>query len=192
MSEAAIRYKFRPRLPKKQKDIIVQKLIPMPHNSNQVIVMDSDSRGSIWDVKHRKYLRSLPNFSGIVANDGKIGIHSPNKGGLHIVDMKTGANVKTLIGYVAEGVNDVQAEFTPNGKHILYYHNGHQTLRLFRVSDGGQDGSLLTVVLFDEQVHPEILKNVAVLPSRKYLAEHLEIPMEDLETDESLDLRNLA
>lgn len=50
--------------------------------------------------------------------------------------MKTGAIVKTLIGYVAEGVNDVQAEFTPTGKHILYYHNGHQTLRIFRVSDG--------------------------------------------------------
>lgn len=43
--EGNIRYKFRPRLPKKQKDIIVQRLIPIPHNSHQVIVMDSDSRG---------------------------------------------------------------------------------------------------------------------------------------------------
>lgn len=40
--------------------------------------------GSVWDVKHRKFLRSLQTFSGIVANDGKLGIHAPNKGGLHV------------------------------------------------------------------------------------------------------------
>ena len=55
--------------------------------------------------------------------------------------MKTGAIVRTLIGYVAEGVNDVKAEFTPTGKHVLYYHNGHQTLRAFRVSDGALIGT---------------------------------------------------
>ena len=56
--------------------------------------------------------------------------------------MKTGATARTLIGYVAEGVNDVRAEFTPTGKHVLYYHNGYQTLRAFRVSDGKLIGTL--------------------------------------------------
>ena len=43
--------------------------------------------------------------------------------------MKSGNTLKTLIGAVAEGVNDVTATFTPNGAHVLYYHNGHKTLR---------------------------------------------------------------
>lgn len=50
--------------------------------------------------------------------------------------MKSGSIIRTLIGKVAEGINDVEACFTPNGLHVLYYHSGHQTLRAFRVSDG--------------------------------------------------------
>lgn len=50
--------------------------------------------------------------------------------------MKTGGVMRTLIGQVAEGVNDVKAMFTSTGEHVLYYHSGHQTLRAFRVADG--------------------------------------------------------
>ncbi|KAH7668241.1 Protein T05C3.2, partial [Aphelenchoides avenae] len=133
--------------------------------------------------------------------------------------MKNGSTLKTLIGTVAEGVNDVQARFTPTGEHVLYYNNGHQTLRAFRVADGqligtfrphaqittwtcdhkgekivigGQDGSLLTSVIYDAKVKPEIQKTLALLPTRRYLAEHLGIPQEELDKDENLDLRNLA
>ncbi|KAE9547865.1 hypothetical protein FO519_008926, partial [Halicephalobus sp. NKZ332] len=212
--EKIIKHKWR-----QKKDVIVHRLIPMPHNSNQLIVMDGESRGSVWDVRHLKLLRMLPTFSGIITEDGKLGLYAPNKGGLHIIDMKTGAIVRTLIGYVAEGVNDVKAEFTPTGKHVLYYHNGHQTLRAFRVSDGtlvgtfrphaqittwasdvkgekivigGQDGSLLTVMLIDLQTNPDGIHSLGCLPSRRYLAQHLGIPPEDLDNEENLDIRNLG
>ena len=46
--------------------------------------------------------------------------------------MKTGGVIRTLIGgNVTEGVNDVMANFTPNGQHVLYYHSGHKTLRFY-------------------------------------------------------------
>ena len=78
--------KFRPRLVKNQKkDVIVHRLIPMPHNANQLVVMDGENRGSIWDVRHVKLLRSLPTFGGIITEDGKLGLHAPNKGGLHVI-----------------------------------------------------------------------------------------------------------
>lgn len=50
--------------------------------------------------------------------------------------MKNGSIIRTLIGQVTEGINDVEARFTPSGLHVLYYHSGHQTLRAFRVFDG--------------------------------------------------------
>ena len=48
---------------------------------------------------------------------------------LQIIDMKTAGRIRTLIGNVTEGVNDVVANFTTNGQHVLYYHSGHKTLR---------------------------------------------------------------
>lgn len=54
--------------------------------------------------------------------------------------MKSGATLRTLIGAVAEGVNDVITAFTPNSLHVLYYHNGHKTLRLDK---GGRKKFLL-------------------------------------------------
>uniref|UniRef100_A0A915AEI7 WD_REPEATS_REGION domain-containing protein n=1 Tax=Parascaris univalens TaxID=6257 RepID=A0A915AEI7_PARUN len=212
-------HRFRPRLMRKQqKDVIVYRLIPMPHNSAQLIVMESASKGAIWDIKARKLIRTLPSFSGVLTSDGRLGLHAPNRGGLHIIDMKTGGVIKTLIGNVVEGVNDVQVAFTPTGQHVLYYHNGHKTLRAFRVSDGtlvgtlrphvqlkcwtcdsrgyalvigGQDGSLLTVILFDEMAQGDLLKTVAQLPSRRHLADYLHIPLSELQEEGCFDLRNL-
>lgn len=125
---------------------------------HQCVVMDGETRGAIWDVKNRKLVRNLPNFTGVCTEDGKLGLHAPNRGGLHvlnslffvnfmefslkIIDMKSGTIIRTLIGQVAEGVNDVQARFTPNGSHVLYYHSGHQTLRIFRVANGQLIGTL--------------------------------------------------
>lgn len=118
--------------------------------------------------------------------------------------MKNGQIVKTFIGQVAEGVNDVKAQFTKTGEHVLYYHSGQQTLRAHRMSDGllvgtfrphsrittwtsdesgqmivigGQDGSLLTSFLYDLKIYPDSQRNLAQLPSRRYLAEHLNIPV---------------
>uniref|UniRef100_A0A0M3JWN1 ANAPC4_WD40 domain-containing protein n=1 Tax=Anisakis simplex TaxID=6269 RepID=A0A0M3JWN1_ANISI len=182
-------------------------LVAMPNSSSRVIVMESASKGAIWDIKLVKLVRILPTFNGVVTSDGKLGLHAPNRGGLFIIDMRTGSIMRTLIGNVVEGVNDVKAEFTLTGQHVLYYHSGHRTLRAFRVSDGslvgtfrpharitswacdlrgyslvigGQDGSLLTTILFDEKTEKrDMLQVVAQLPSRRYLAEYLKIPVND-------------
>uniref|UniRef100_A0AC35FF30 Uncharacterized protein n=1 Tax=Panagrolaimus sp. PS1159 TaxID=55785 RepID=A0AC35FF30_9BILA len=78
--EKIVKHKWRPRLVKNQKkDVIVHRLIPMPHNANQLVVMDGENRGSIWDVRHLKLIRSLPTFGGDITEDGKLGLHAPNK-----------------------------------------------------------------------------------------------------------------
>ena len=46
--------------------------------------------------------------------------------------------VRTLIGKVAEGVFDVIAFFTPTNEHVIYYHKGKRTIRVFRTADGRQ------------------------------------------------------
>ncbi|KAI1720797.1 nuclear distribution protein nudF-2 [Ditylenchus destructor] len=218
VAEKVVRHKFRPRaMRKQQKDIIVLGLVPVMNSTHHCVVMDGESRGSIWDVKNKKLVRHLPNFTAVCTEDGKFGLHAPTRGGLHIVDLKNGALTKMLIGQVAEGVNDVQARFTPNGDHVLYYHNGQQTLRCFRVSDGQligtlrphaqittwgcngekvvigcQDGSLLTAILYDDTSQTGVQRALAALPSRRYLADHLGIGVDDLDNMDNLDLRNLG
>ena len=46
--------------------------------------MDGDARGCVWDIKNRKLLRILPNFNGVISNDGKLGLYAPTKGGLYV------------------------------------------------------------------------------------------------------------
>jgi NACHT domain- and WD repeat-containing protein len=46
--------------------------------------------------------------------------------------------VRTLIGKVAEGVFDVLTFFTPTNQHVVYYHKGKRTIRIFRTTDGRQ------------------------------------------------------
>ncbi|TKR88811.1 hypothetical protein L596_012996 [Steinernema carpocapsae] len=137
VSEGLIRHRFRPRQTKnKLKDVIVHRLIAHPSVAHHIIVMEGESKGSVWDTAQRRFLRSIGGFSGICSSDGKLGLHAPSKGGLHIIDLKTGNVLKMLIGNVTEGVHDVRASFTLDGRHVLYYHYGHRTLRAFRVSDG--------------------------------------------------------
>ncbi|CAI4228678.1 unnamed protein product [Auanema sp. JU1783] len=212
-------HKFRPKAPKRQKDVTIRMIKTVPHFSHQLIVLESDCKGAIWDALTRKFVRSLPEFSGNVSSDGKIGLYAPVKGGLFIIDMKTGGIIRTLIGNVMEGVNDVIATFNPSGCYVLYYHSGHKSLRVFRVSDGahigtlrphsaistwtfdssgsyliigGQDGSLLSVAILETVQKEDVLKKLAQLPSRRHLAEHLRIPFVEQVYDDVFDLRNLG
>ena len=50
--------------------------------------------------------------------------------------MKHGNVLKTLIPKVAEGIFNVIAKFNETDEYVLYYHSGHKTLRVFRVTDG--------------------------------------------------------
>lgn len=62
--------------------MIILKLIPF--SANCCIVMDAESHGTIWDVRARKMVRTLQNFSGVCTEDGKLGLHAPTRGGLHV------------------------------------------------------------------------------------------------------------
>ncbi|CAB3397348.1 unnamed protein product [Caenorhabditis bovis] len=217
--ERVQKMKFRPRQTKKQKDVLISKIIAMPHNNNQVIVMESDNKACVWDIRNRKFLRHLPQFNGIISSDGKTGLFAPAKGGLFVIDIKTGLTAKTLIGNVTEGVNDVTCSFTPNGQYVVYFHSGHKTLRVFRVLDsqligtfrphatitcwnydpkgnliivGAQDGSLLSLVLRDPLLKEETLINMAKLPCRRHLADYLHLPIPEESRIDIFDLHNLG
>ena len=76
---------YRPRITKKQtKDIVIRSLRAHPTNTNQLIIMDADTRGAIFDISTKKFVRLLPEFSGEITADGKLGIYAPAKGGLHV------------------------------------------------------------------------------------------------------------
>lgn len=59
-------------------------MLPVNSNPNHLILMDTENRGAVWDIKKRKIVRHLPNFTGVVSNDGKLGLNAPTKGGLHV------------------------------------------------------------------------------------------------------------
>lgn len=63
--------------------MIIIKLVP--YSTHYCIVMDAESRGTIWELKTRKIVRTLQNFSGIFTEDEKLGLHAPTRGGLHVI-----------------------------------------------------------------------------------------------------------
>ena len=75
-------------------------------------------------------------FLGCCTKNGQYGLFSPSKGGLDLLDLKHGNVLKTLIPKVAEGIFNVIAKFNETDEYVLYYHSGHKTLRVFRVTDG--------------------------------------------------------
>ena len=110
-------------------------LVAMPHDGNQIVVIDAD-KGNILDLKKKALLRSARRWNGCVTQNGKMGIFAPAWGGLQLIEIKHGKTVRTLIPKVAEGVFSVKVMFTKNDKHVVYYHSGHRTIRVFRVADG--------------------------------------------------------
>ncbi|WAQ94112.1 NWD2-like protein, partial [Mya arenaria] len=111
------------------------KLIPMPHDPNQVALIDED-KGNILDLKKKTLVRSVNRWNGQVTKTGKHGLYAPSRGGLEYIELKHGKTTKTLIPRIAEGVFNVDTIFSNNDRHVIYYHSGHRTLRVFRLSDG--------------------------------------------------------
>ncbi|XP_064648000.1 NACHT and WD repeat domain-containing protein 2-like [Lineus longissimus] len=112
-------------------------LVAMPDNANHVAIIDEE-KGNIWDIKKKTFLRSVMRWNGQCMSTGKIGLFAPNRGGLEMIELKHGKTKLTLLPKVAEGVFSVMTLFTKNDQHVLYYHSGHRTVRVFRVSDGKQ------------------------------------------------------
>lgn len=107
----------------------------MPHDTNQIVIIDEE-KGNILDLKKKTLVRSVMRWNGMAMKTGKSGLYAPNRGGLDLLDLKSGKTVRTLIPRVAEGVFSIDVMFTENDKHVVYYHSGHRTLRVFRISDG--------------------------------------------------------
>jgi WD40 repeat protein len=107
-------------------------------NGENLICIVDNEKASIINVRERKFLRSVFKWNGKLTTDDKYGLYAPTRGGLEILDLNDGSKVKTLIPKVAEGVFDIDTEITENDKHIIYYHSGKRTIRVFRIEDGKQ------------------------------------------------------
>ncbi|CAH1788936.1 unnamed protein product [Owenia fusiformis] len=110
-------------------------MVAMPHDPNQIAIIDNE-KGCIYDLKKKSITRQIQRWNGQCTANGKYGLYAPTRGGLELLELRHGKTVKVMIPKVAEGVHEVKVMFTRNDRHVLYYHTGHRTLRLFRVSDG--------------------------------------------------------
>lgn len=53
-------------------------LIPMPNKATQIAVIDAD-KGSIFDIKSKKLVRSIPKWGGMCTRDGRTGLYAPSR-----------------------------------------------------------------------------------------------------------------
>lgn len=83
-------------------------------------------------------MRSIARWNGVHSANGRYGLYAPDRGGLELLDLKTAATVQCLIPRIAEGVFSTISLFTGNDTHVVYYHSGRRSIRVFRVSDGKQ------------------------------------------------------
>ncbi|CAF3329325.1 unnamed protein product [Rotaria socialis] len=115
----------------------ITSMVTIPKQPYLIGLIDSE-KGIVMNVRDKKVHLTLPKWGGQISSDGKYGLYAPTRGGLDIFEFRTGKVVRTLIGKVAEGVFDVLAFFTPTNEHVVYYHKGKRTIRLFRAEDGKQ------------------------------------------------------
>ncbi|KAE9539917.1 hypothetical protein AGLY_005169 [Aphis glycines] len=109
-------------------------IVAMPHRANLVAVINPD-KGMLFDIRTKKFLKSVPKWGGFCTKDGKYGLYAPTRGGLELLELKKGSSVKTFIPRVAEGVFTVICMFNKTDEYVLYYHSGKKTLRVFRLTD---------------------------------------------------------
>ena len=166
-------------------------ILPMRDKPGQIVVIDQD-KGNIIDLSNKRFVRSIRNWCGQSDNSGRYGIYAPSKGGLDLLDLRTGNVKRQLIPKVAEGIFHVISKFNETNEYVLYYHSGRKTLRIFRVSDGKMvanyrvpsdlssiesttdgnnvalgmvDGSL-TVLTIADTLKPNMIDYLKALPSR--------------------------
>ncbi|CAF3996682.1 unnamed protein product, partial [Rotaria sp. Silwood1] len=112
-------------------------MVTIPKQPYLIGLIDSE-KGIVMNVRDKKVHLTLPKWGGQISSDGKYGLYAPTRGGLEIFDFRNGKVVRTLIGKIAEGVFDVMTFFTPTNEHVIYYHKGKRTIRVFRTEDGHQ------------------------------------------------------
>lgn len=84
------------------------------------------------------FVRSINRWNGVCSANGQLGLYAPDRGGLEVLDLKTGMTVHCLIPRIAEGVFSTISLFTGDDNYVVYYHSGRRSIRVFRVIDGKQ------------------------------------------------------
>ena len=98
-------------------------------------------------------MRSIKNWNGKFTSDDRYGLYAPTKGGLELLDLKNGSRVKVFIPKVFDGVFDVDTLITGNDKHLIYYHTGKRTIRVYRISDCKQIADYKSTAKVKEDVY---------------------------------------
>lgn len=112
-------------------------IVAMPKEPQQVAVIDNN-KGVIFDIRKKSVVRSIHKWNGVVSQSGKYGLYAPTRGGLELLSLVKNSDKppsQTLIPRVAEGVINFKCMFTKNDRNVVYYHEGHRTIRVFRTSD---------------------------------------------------------
>jgi hypothetical protein len=86
------------------------RLVPLPDRPGTVALVDA-GQAALLEVTSRRFLRSVPGWDGQCSSDGRFGLFAPPSGGMDLLDLRTGAIVRTLIPKVAEGIFEVIAIF---------------------------------------------------------------------------------
>ncbi|CAB0008443.1 unnamed protein product, partial [Nesidiocoris tenuis] len=133
----------------------VASMVAMPQKASQVALVGGE-KVTLFDIKNRKVVRTIPKWGGSCTRDGKFGLFAPSRywefenystpihrypystkhiycfrGGLELLELKRGASVRTFIPRVAEGVFTVICMFNKTDEYVLYYHSGKKTIRVF-------------------------------------------------------------
>jgi len=121
-------------------------MVSVPNHPTRIgLLSEGCDGGQVCDWKRKLLVVELPHWSGQCTSDGRLGLYVPVHGGLQLIDMTSGQVVHSLIGCVAEGVFTTQTMFTPNDRHVVHFHAGRSSVRVFRVDDGKQVSSLAPV-----------------------------------------------
>lgn len=112
-------------------------MVPVPGHATRLgLLFDDAGGGQVWDWKRRLLVVELPHWTGQCTSDGRLGLYVSVRGSLQLIDMSSGHVVQTLIGHMAQGVFTTQTMFTANDKHVVHFHSGRSSVRVFRVDDG--------------------------------------------------------
>ena len=113
----------------------VTKIVSVPDKPGQVALIDQD-KGNMIDIAKKAWVRSIPNWGGASDKSGRYGLYAPPKGGLDLLDLRSGTVKLQLIPKIAEGIFNVICKFNATNEYVLYYHSGRKTLRVFRAKEG--------------------------------------------------------
>ena len=135
-SNGELSHKFLVKYPSlNAKSPMLSNIFPMQERPGQIVVVDQE-KGNIIDVVNKKFVRSIRNWYGESDKSGRYGVYAPSKGGLDLIDLRTGNVKRQLIPKIAEGIFNIICKFNETNEYVLYYHSGRKTLRVFRVLDG--------------------------------------------------------